>query len=452
MAAVEGRVDRDRAQMVLIGALALAVSLVVLAVVLNSAIYTENLATRSSEAGVGSAVDAKEDVRDGVGGIADRVNENHSGKEFDALNDTYLPTAMDDWRPLVARHLAVYGRTVGIGVANNTEGTRIADANQTSDFLPLTNSADYSDGRWMVTAPAKIRSFHITDVSVANLSSPSPPPTDPKGSGAFYAEVQEVQDGGHTWRVAVYENGGNVEIAVYNASNDTTRTCSTPGPATIDLTGGTLNGKACPALTFFEDIDGLAKVHYVNGGNITGTYELTVDRVGHSPGDSLKDQVDIANYGNQCSGPTYSDSTDTSPFATAAIYSTTVDFRYVSQSVTYDTQIRAANDEPGPKAEHPRVTNLTVTDNSGDSDASFDISWDVADPNGDLDTVTAKLEDEGVSTSTDVSGGSASGSVTLSKSGGAGNTYTVVVEVTDDEGHSRSASEIHTAGDAGCPP
>ena len=465
MAPVTDAAGRDRAQIVLIGALTLAVSLVALAVVLNSAIYTENLASRSGDAGVGAAVDVRESVRDGVGGVTDSVNRNRAGDDYATLSGTHLPTAMADWRPMAVRHQAVAGRTFRVARVGNTEGTRIAQ-HSVGTFTPGTPGANplgYGAPNWLVAAPVEVRQFQLADVSAADLAETAPV-SDPTtaDSDVFIVDVRDAADADR-WQVGVYRNtnDGDIELTVWDAdSGSHVGSCATSdSTATVDLTGATLDGEHCEALGFLGELDGPARIFYANGDAIQGTYALTVDRAGHATGDPLKDRVDDVNYGLHCAGPTYADSPGGgSPFATAAIYSTTVNLRYVSESVTYETEVRAASGEPGPAPEHPRLTDLTVTDVSG-TDATFDVSWTVADPNADLDSVTVELEQGGTTVdappAVGVGGETDSGSVTVSDSGGGGNTYTVVVEVADGAGHVRSNSEAHQAdgeGATGCPP
>ncbi|WP_135826947.1 DUF7261 family protein [Halorussus ruber] len=456
---------RDRGQLVLVGALTLAVSLVVLAVVLNSAIYTENLASRSSEAGTSAAVDARESVRDGVGGVTDHVNRNHAGADYTELADTHLPAALAEWRPLVVRQQVVSGRTLRVARVDNTEGTRIADESA-GEFRPQTSGANplgYGDPNWLVADSVEVRNFLLGQISASDLTSASAP-FDPEDAGTFFVEVRE-RGGSEEWQVALYEDGGSVGVLVWDedpaeADEEAIGSCQTPGPATVDLTGASLGGESCEALSFFEEAQSPLDIYYVNGDDAVGTYELVVDRAGHATSDALKNRVDAENYGRHCDGPTYADSPSNDPYAAAAVYSTTVDFRFASESVTYETEVRAANGEPGPAPKHPRVTGLSVTDNSDpDGDASFAVNWEVADPNADLDSVTVELRQGGspvdAPPSVSVGGASDSGSVTLSDSNGGGGTYTVVVTVTDDAGHSRTDAETHAAdgdGGTGCPP
>jgi hypothetical protein len=448
---------RDRGQLVLVGALTLAVSLVVLAVVLNSAIYTENLASRSSEAGTDAAVDARESVRDGVGGVTDHVNRNHAGAGYTALADSHFPTALAEWRPLVVRQQVVSGRTLRVAHVGDTEGTRIADESA-GEFRPQTSGANplgYGEPNWMVADAVEVRNFRLAQISASDLTSATAS-SDPESAGTFFVEVHET-GGSDEWQVALYEDGGSVGVLVWDEDQESAvGSCQTPSPATVDLTGATLGGEPCEALSFFEEAQGPLDVYYANGDDVEGVYELTVDRAGHATSDALKNRVDAENYGRHCDGPTYADGPGSGPYAAAAVYSTTVDFRFASESVTYETEIRAANGESGPAPDHPRITDVSVTDNSG-TGASFDVSWDVADPNADLDSVTVELHQGGSPVDTppsvSVGGASDSGSVTLSDSNGG--TYTIVVTVTDDAGHSRTDAETHQAdgdGGTGCPP
>ncbi|WP_276300704.1 DUF7261 family protein [Halorussus lipolyticus] len=453
------RATADRGQLVLVGALALAVSLVVLAVVLNSAIYTQNLASRSSEAGTGAAVDVRESVRDGVGGVADSVNRNRAGADYAVLSGTHLPTALADWRPMAVRQQVVSGRTVSVATAGTTEGTRIADESA-GEFRPQSAGATplgYAEPHWMVAADAEVRNFRLSGVSSADLVSATAS-FDPKAKGTFFVEVREA-DGSQKWQVGVYDAGGSVGVMVWDEETETSiGSCqATGGSAVVDLTDATIGGQHCEALSFFAEADGPLNVYYVNGDDVIGTYELTVDRAGHATGDTLKNRVDSANYGRHCAGPTYADSPGSGPYAAAAVYSTAVDFRFVSESVTYETDLRSAPGEPGPAPEHPRITDFSVTDDSG-TDASFDVSWAVTDPNADLDSVTVELKQSGTTvagpTTVGVGGATDSGTVTVSDSNGGSETYTVVVTVTDDAGHARTDAETHAADGTtgtGCP-
>ena len=65
-----GRTGRNRGQLVLLSGLVLATIFVALVLILNSAIYTENLATRNDGVPTTDAIEYRENTRQGSGGGA----------------------------------------------------------------------------------------------------------------------------------------------------------------------------------------------------------------------------------------------------------------------------------------------------------------------------------------------------------------------------------------------
>lgn len=106
----------------------------------------------------------------------------------------------------------------------------------------------------------------------------------------------------------------------------------------------------------------------------------------------------------------------------------------------------------------PSVDSLSVDEvETGDSDAEFDVSWEVSDDDADLDsldlTLTDLTDDETEDTATvDISGDSASGTTRLVAAGddGSGNDYEVEAVVTDSNGNtdSATASVVETEGNS----
>jgi len=73
--------DDDRGQIILIAALALAVTFIGLALVVNSAIYTQNLASRGEVAGSNDALEMRAMVETNVGqGVTAANRYNHSSQ------------------------------------------------------------------------------------------------------------------------------------------------------------------------------------------------------------------------------------------------------------------------------------------------------------------------------------------------------------------------------------
>lgn len=100
---------RDRGQMLLVGAFALSLVFVALALLLNSAIYTENLTTRSSGDDTQETVEFSREARLTARGIL--ANLESSGG-----SDAEFESAMNDWTDRAARHYTADGVTIGASV------------------------------------------------------------------------------------------------------------------------------------------------------------------------------------------------------------------------------------------------------------------------------------------------------------------------------------------------
>ena len=101
----------DRGQMLLVGAFALSLVFVALALLLNSAVYAENLATRSSGDDTQEASEFSKEVRLTARGILANLESSSSD------TSTFEPI-MESWGDRAARHYAADGVTVEVSVKN----------------------------------------------------------------------------------------------------------------------------------------------------------------------------------------------------------------------------------------------------------------------------------------------------------------------------------------------
>lgn len=406
-------VDGERAQLVLVTGFSLAVTLVVLTLVLNSAIYTGNLASRGHETTTSDALGLRRMAEVGVGATVDSVNANTSGADYAEVKDNYT-VAVDNWTTMARRQTVDRGWSLDVSTTVRRNGTRIAQ-NTSEEFLPRpgqTPAADplaFSTPNWAVARNVTLRQFEMT-VNASTLAEvDTDTVTDPRGdpsSGFFF----QINDTNRRWRVGVYNHSAgprehNVTIVVYKASASTlVGTCNEiDRNVTIDVTGRRVADDECDALSFVEELseNGATHVYFANATDVEGNYSLTVDRIGHGRNESLKDVVDRVNYGDFCSGPTYFDDPAAgSPHATAAIYSVDADTTYNSSRASHTTtDVRIAPDEPSGNATAPMVREFTVDDQSqsgifpppASEQAKFEISWTVVDPNADLDYVRVRV-------------------------------------------------------------
>ena len=259
--------DEDRAQLILITGLTLAVILVAVVLLLNTVIYTENLATRGVDAGGADAVDFRDGAAEDVAAIMEREhrNENASGDvvaNFTASTAVYADT--------VAGLRARDGVIADIDVRSINRGYFIAQ--EPLDDGSRRNMTD-PDGieDWTVAGnTTRTRAYQLT-VSAESLA----------GADSFSVVATRPNE---TWSMSLSDGPttGEINVTVDNGTEAVTETFADPGDGnhTIDVTGGTVNGEPFEALVWAENVQTGTDdydVRYENGDEAVGTYSLVVD-------------------------------------------------------------------------------------------------------------------------------------------------------------------------------
>ncbi|WP_146417137.1 DUF7261 family protein [Haloarcula hispanica] len=318
--------DDDRGQIILIAALALAVTFIGLALVVNSAIYTQNLASRGEVAGSNDALEMRAMVETNVGGGITAANK------YNYSTQTTLETGVRESIGTVStqteRQRVTSGTLVNVTLAGPpTYGTRIAQTN-TSLFESgeATPSADWMV-RERVTRPGD--GTNATRRFVINA-------TQLPSSGSEFVVVANGTGGNPKWTMRVWGDvgpSGTVNVEVDTPSG--TQTCAVPIEepyAHIDVTGGTVQGEPCLALQggsfdgrFAHGVGDEYNISYESGDQIKGNYSMVVRD--STPANTL-------------------DTAPASPFSTTAIYDVTVRYRYDTSNLRYEAKIRVAPGEP----------------------------------------------------------------------------------------------------------
>lgn len=319
-----GEDGRDRGQLILVTGLAVAVTLVALVLLLNTVIYTQNLATRGAGAEDGAAVAYRQEVLAGVGGVVDAENRaEHANLTALRENVNDSVAQFDDATAGYYAERGVVADVTEEGLAL-TNGTLLRQTNGSREFASAGNDADWTlveDVGGAGNAPGA-RNFRLT-VSRENL-------TDSSSPAGF--SVLLDGDAGENWRLYVYDDGG-ITVAVKNGSDPSaTAVCSASGPeATVDLTAGTINGTACSGLDYAAGVDAPYDVVFENGGEATGTYGLTVDEPPDDP------DVRSGNF----AGP----GDDASPRAVPAVYAAEFEVHFETPNLAFHTAVRVARGE-----------------------------------------------------------------------------------------------------------
>ena len=313
-----GSGSHDRGQLLLVGALALAVVFVALALLLNTAIYTGNLATRDSGVEATPAIEyVSASQRAGVDAVVS-VNRRNNSSRGD-LNRAFDAT-VNRWDDLASYHRAVAGDAADTDVAGTTNGTRIQQDDAGRNFTSNTTAPD-----WTVVEGSGVTAVRAMRFTVDSSTLPSTDDPTNASQTAFHVTVSSPSS---TRRAYVYHNNtsGNTEVLV---DDDGTETVCPAGSApdgtfVIDIANASVGGASCSAVGTLDDTEGELSIEYDDGGAAAGTYTMVVDE--HT------DEGDITLSGLHADG-------SPSPYWTHAIYSANLTVSYRTGELDYEATV-----------------------------------------------------------------------------------------------------------------
>ncbi|WP_259519709.1 hypothetical protein [Halanaeroarchaeum sp. HSR-CO] len=294
---------RSRGQVILVAALGIAVTLVALALITNTAIYTENLATRSTVSGQ-DAIAFEQSMEEGAGGLLALANR------YNATNYTTIQTQFEsdvgNLSTATELESVRHGDLATVSVSNTTEGAQISQ-NEKRNFTDANTNTAWT----LATNVSQTRRFEM-NVTRAELNASDP-------------FTVNVSNGSAHWTAEIGTDGTNITVA-----NDTETVCSVDAAsAVIDLTEGTVDGEQCDGLAFASTVDGPYDIAFENADNGYGRYVLFVDRPA--------DEIDPGHYGSV-------------PAIDAAIFDATVHVSVDQPDLLYETNVTVAP-EASPEGE-----------------------------------------------------------------------------------------------------
>ena len=344
--------DRDRGQLILIAAFALAVTFVALALVVNSAIFTENLASRGETGGSDDAITLRHDVERGVGASIESANVYNTSDQSD-LKD---------------------GVDKGIGNVNtayskqNAAGTAIVNVSRKSGSVTYGSKVvqNESGGREFGPNYDPLISTEWTVMYGVKRVTPSGDPGN--GTRAFRMNVSSVPTSAtpfsvtarnyttpdasspDEWTMALYgdldstltDNELTVEVTKPTGTTESCTISVERDYASVDVIQGTVAGEPCDALRkgsfdgrFSNGVGRKYNITYKNGDLVTGNYSLVTanNSAANMDAPNLNDSYD----GNDARA---------SPYVTEAVYDVTVRYVYKSPKLDYETDVRVAPGEP----------------------------------------------------------------------------------------------------------
>ena len=244
--------DRRRGQIVLVAAFGLALFFVTLALLLNTAIFTEHLATRETVDAT-DAYDFQDSVRETGGVLLWETNREASTEA--ALARTYRER-VENYSDAEQAHGVATGeyRTVLLrDIHNGTMVTQETDA-------PLESPG--GNATWRLA----------DDVSAARAVTLNVSSVD-----AGHPLVLNATNGSHTWELRIEEDGTDFTVAVSRANGSTT-TRTVTAPLHVEPTNGTIDGEEWSPLTFQDQLADSWAIWIANGSTATGSYRFVLDQ------------------------------------------------------------------------------------------------------------------------------------------------------------------------------
>jgi hypothetical protein len=340
MADVNGR-PGDRAQMILVAAFGIAVMLVALALILNTAIYTENLATRGSDISGGKdAVQFRASTEQFGEETIQYVNY-HNNTTADTQG-TYTPLTEPvrlgvwNYSNMSGRHQAFDGVVTNITLEEQNEGTRIFRYSE-GDFTGESGERNWTT----VDNTRNVRNLTI-NVSNDSLASTDPEDNSPVHSSPVFtinlSDSDETHDDNILIQIFEDQDTDNLVVTkIYDSNGNEAGRCEAEyggdDHVLVEVSEARVNGTVCPPLRKHQwATDEKFHVHFNDTedgsgiSTINGRYTMVVSK-------SFTGVTTVA------SGTPW-------PSKTRAIYSTTVRLVYESKRLYFASDVRAAPGEP----------------------------------------------------------------------------------------------------------
>lgn len=303
--------DVDRGQLILLTGLVIAIGFVALSLLLNMAIFTENLASRGTDTGAADALEFRQVSIDTVKTLIEEENEekhpSHAAVYRNVTNGTETYDEITSTRYAKASTVADISNLV---VHNGT----VLRQNKSRDFTDSSGAKNWT----LAEDVHDTRRFELT-FDAANE-------TD-----GFNLSI--VGQSGNRWSLYVYNQSGvsneyNLEVKNGSDPNPPAVVCDSllnDLPATVNLTNGSIGGSECSAIDFAKGVDAPYDIHFTWGNRSEGTFNLTVNT-------STTNGFQAYQSGQ--------------PFEIPVIYSGAFDVTYRTEQLHYRERVRIIPGEP----------------------------------------------------------------------------------------------------------
>lgn len=299
----------SRGQLLIVTAVVIAALILSLAVVFNTALFTEAQATSGTFSDTARGESLKDTQITNTGQTIKTENEQMDG---DARSD--VEAAIRNIDTQTSQRQAKYGAIVSLTHDSTTEGTRV-EWNEDTTFTNNDGNAT-----WRVThSLVAIRAFSMNFSTLPSLSNPTVGELRNDSFGVAF----NPEDATENATRYVYTDDDTIHIAGIDEDRSITTSCSITNrtTTTIHFTTDTLTApdEESPCRNLWPDFD-VETVQFENGDTATGEFEYVSD----GGGEGAATEITTA----------------------AAVYSLKVTYEYTTDDVEYATTTRVAEGEP----------------------------------------------------------------------------------------------------------
>jgi hypothetical protein len=389
------RERRENGQLILVGALSLAIVLVGIALVLNASIYAENLATRANQQESGQIVTLEREAAQGAGVAMEHLHHDLDSHTSYSSLESDFDDAINNWSDWTVRDSAREGQYVDVDYTGTyTQGTRITQ-DDGGQFLPrdpdsgvlgLDIDIDNLEDSWVVTPDSsRVRDFSMTvDRSQVGGGTLTGLEAEAVGtvlldldlsgsvdlgplsvSEAPFTTAYDVDDDGtldHSFAIYRSTTGSeDINITYANYVTGATRTCTIEDADptfTVDVSNGRVEGGDgdCHDVFGFQSEMTSSQMMFLEGDQIGGNYEFVVNEPVSTFDNDYESLLSLLGLTGPSFEDFYAPHPDDSdhdstydpddPYVEPAIYSAEVGLDYRSDSMSYESTVTVAPNEP----------------------------------------------------------------------------------------------------------
>ena len=294
----------DRGQLMLVGAVVIAVSLLGLAVVLNSTIHTQNTNPGNTLEETREVEQQLQVIRTDISRLTDRLSQHNNQVDARELRTTLIFYSNRKAEQVVDQRPAY----INISLNKSESDFDREVLRQNNPTRSIVSRTDESD--WTLVTNAAL-----------DESTPFEAVIKPQDDGSQPTRIVVEGNDDRIWVLRVTQGPSNTVKVVVIYSNTTTATRTVPGHAAqLNITGGTVNGTQ--SFAFAPGLEAPYDVQVINGHHATGTYTVIADEASGIKNNNF-----------------YADTTDGQPYVSREVTTAVIDFEYVSDEVSAQSQI-----------------------------------------------------------------------------------------------------------------